>query len=119
MVVAPKAGEALVKPIDVWANQTQKSASLLGLDSPLFGATTIRVSEGNCRRGAQASDCGVAKVDGRGHVSSHVSNSDKVGSRLLSATAAPVSHADRVVCFVLERHSTSASHVGRRWGDDK
>jgi len=43
MVVAPKAGEAPVKPIDVWANQTQKSASLLGLDSPLFGATTIRV----------------------------------------------------------------------------
>jgi len=41
MVVAPKAGEAPVKPIDVWANQTQKSASLLGLDSPLFGATTI------------------------------------------------------------------------------
>jgi len=38
MVVAPKAGEA---PIDVWANQTQKSASWLGLDSALFGATTI------------------------------------------------------------------------------
>ena len=38
MVVAPKAGE---EPIDVWANQTQKSASSLGLDSPLFGATTI------------------------------------------------------------------------------
>jgi len=44
MVVAPKAGEAQVKPIDVWANQTQKSASLLGLDSPLFGATTIEIS---------------------------------------------------------------------------
>ena len=42
MVVAPKAGEAPVKPIDVWGNQTQKRASLLGLDSPLFGATTIR-----------------------------------------------------------------------------
>jgi len=41
MVVAPKAGEAPVKPIDVWANQTQKSASWLGLDSPFFGATTI------------------------------------------------------------------------------
>ena len=41
MVVAPKAGEAPVKPIDVWANQTQKRPSLLGLDSPLFGATTI------------------------------------------------------------------------------
>jgi len=44
MVVAPKAGEAPVKPIDVWANQTQKRASLLGLDSPLFGATTIAAS---------------------------------------------------------------------------
>jgi len=42
MVVAPKAGEAPVKPIDVWANQTQKSASWLGLDSPFFGATTIQ-----------------------------------------------------------------------------
>jgi len=41
MVVAPKAGEAPVKPIDVWANKTQKLASLIGLDSPLFGATTI------------------------------------------------------------------------------
>jgi len=41
MVVASKAGEAPVKPIDVWANQTQKSASFLGLVSPLFGATTI------------------------------------------------------------------------------
>jgi len=28
--------------IDVWANQTHKSASLTGLDSPLFGRTTIR-----------------------------------------------------------------------------
>jgi len=27
--------------IDVWANQTHKSASLTGLDSPLFGGTTI------------------------------------------------------------------------------
>jgi len=41
MVAAPKAGEAPIQPIDVWANQTQKRASLLGLDSPLFGATTI------------------------------------------------------------------------------
>jgi len=28
--------------IDVWANQTHKSASLTGLDSPLFGGTTIQ-----------------------------------------------------------------------------
>ena len=27
--------------IDVWANQTHKGASLTGLDSPLFGGTTI------------------------------------------------------------------------------
>jgi len=39
MVVAPKAGEAPVKPIDVWAYQMHKRASLLGLDSPFFGAT--------------------------------------------------------------------------------
>jgi len=44
MAVAPKAGEAPVNPIDVWANQTQKSASWLGLDSPFFGATTIEGS---------------------------------------------------------------------------
>jgi len=30
--------------IDVWANQTHKSASLTGLDSPLFGGTTIILS---------------------------------------------------------------------------
>jgi len=30
--------------IDVWANQTQKRASLLGLDSPLLGATTLLTS---------------------------------------------------------------------------
>jgi len=44
MVVPSKAGEAPVKRIDVWANQSQKSASLLGMDSPLFGAPTIGVS---------------------------------------------------------------------------
>jgi len=42
MVVLSRAGETPVKPIAVWANQTQKSASLLGRDSPLFGATTIQ-----------------------------------------------------------------------------
>jgi len=36
MVVAPTAGEAPVKPIDVWVNQTQKRASLLGQDSSTF-----------------------------------------------------------------------------------
>jgi len=35
-VVPAKAGETRVKPIAVWANQTQKSASLLLLDSPHF-----------------------------------------------------------------------------------
>jgi len=30
--------------IDVWANQTHKSASWTVLDSPLFGATTIIVA---------------------------------------------------------------------------
>jgi len=44
MAVPSKAGEALVKQIDVWANQSQKNASLLGMDSSLFGATTIEVS---------------------------------------------------------------------------
>jgi len=42
MVVAPKAGEAPVQSIDAWANLMQKRASLLCLDSPLFGATTQR-----------------------------------------------------------------------------
>ena len=32
--------------IDVWANQTHKSASLTGLDSPLFGGTTINSIHG-------------------------------------------------------------------------
>jgi len=41
MVVPSKAGEAPVKPNAIWANKTQKCASLLGMDSPLFGATTI------------------------------------------------------------------------------
>jgi len=39
MVIAPKAGEAPVKLIDVWANQTQIRAFLSGLDSPRFRST--------------------------------------------------------------------------------
>jgi len=45
MVVPAKAGETPVQPITVWANQTQKSASLLGRDSPLVGGTTIAVAQ--------------------------------------------------------------------------
>jgi len=41
MVVPSTAGEAPVQPIAVWANQTQNSACLLGMDSPRFGATEI------------------------------------------------------------------------------
>jgi len=41
MDVALKAVEALVNPIDVWANQTQKSTSLSCLDSPRFREPTI------------------------------------------------------------------------------
>jgi len=36
--------------IDVWANQTHKSASLTGLDSPLFGGTTIAGSHSESRK---------------------------------------------------------------------
>jgi len=46
MVIPSKAGEAPVKPIDVWANQTKNKASLLGVDSPLFGATTMAYCQG-------------------------------------------------------------------------
>ena len=46
MVVPSTAGETPVKPIAVWANKTQKSASLFGIDSPLFGATTATVLVG-------------------------------------------------------------------------
>jgi len=41
MDIAPKAVEALVNPIDFWANQTQKSTSLLCLDSARFSKPTI------------------------------------------------------------------------------
>jgi len=44
MVVPSRAGEALVKRIDVRANQLQKSASSLGMDSLIFGAKTTGVS---------------------------------------------------------------------------
>jgi len=37
-----KAGDTPVKTIAVWANQMQNSASLLGLNSLLFGGLTIR-----------------------------------------------------------------------------
>jgi len=43
MVVALKSGEARFEPIDVWANNMQKSACLLAEDSPFFGATTVDV----------------------------------------------------------------------------
>jgi len=41
--VLAQAGEALVKPIAVWTNQTEKSASLTGRDYPLFSETTIKL----------------------------------------------------------------------------
>jgi len=41
MVASSKAGQTPVKPIAVGANRTQKSASLLGMRSPLLGATTL------------------------------------------------------------------------------
>jgi len=41
MAVPATAGETPVKPIAVWANQTQNGASLLGLDFRLFLGTTI------------------------------------------------------------------------------
>jgi len=45
MVVPSKSGEAPVTPIDVRANQTQISASLFGMDSPLFSQATIQYSQ--------------------------------------------------------------------------
>ena len=41
MDIVPKAVEAPVNPIDVWANQMQKSTSLLCLHSPRFRKPTI------------------------------------------------------------------------------
>jgi len=35
-----------VKPVAVWANESHKTASWLGLDSPLVGGTTIKGDHG-------------------------------------------------------------------------
>jgi len=43
--------ETPVNPIAVWANQSHKNASLLGLHSPPFGATTINSSDSLPTRG--------------------------------------------------------------------
>jgi len=43
MGVALRSGEARFEPIDVWAKNMQKSACLLAVDFPLFGATTVDV----------------------------------------------------------------------------
>jgi len=41
MVFQKKAGETPVKPIAVWANQTQSSENSLGLDSTFLGGMTV------------------------------------------------------------------------------